>query len=245
MERSTLLGVPVCCGKKEDLLREAERLLGRGGRIYTVNPLMLMGGVKSDAVCAVLRRGTLCIPDGIGVAAALRRRGVLTEVLCGVELGEYLFSKSVSVGIVGGRKGVAERAFHALFRRYTHVRPAFLLDGYTTTAEQVCEQLRSCRPTLLFVCLGTPKQELLIDRVSSACERTVCIGLGGSLDVYAGDKGRAPKWVRGMHLEWLYRTVREPHRLATLPTLCRYIFITRKERKTLKCTKKAGKRGAF
>lgn len=245
MERVELLSVPVLCGKREDLIKAAEGLLGQGGRIYTVNPLMLMGGVKCSEVRAVLRRGTLCIPDGIGVAAALRKRGVITDVLCGVELGEWLFSRSLTVGIVGGRKGVAERAFLKLSARYPHVSAAFLLDGYGTTVEKACRLLRKHRPTLLIVCMGTPKQELFIDRVAHASEGTLCIGLGGSLDVYTGDKKRAPVMLRRMHLEWLYRIVREPHRLSALPTLGRFIFITRKERKSIKCTKKDKKRGGF
>ena len=94
-------------------------------------------------------------------------------------------------------------------------------DGYYPAAMEaaVAGVIRAATPDLLFVCLGSPRQEEWI-----ATHRLPCpaIGLGGALDVWAGRVRRAPAPVRSAGLEWLWRTALEPSRLARLPALASF-----------------------
>ncbi len=245
MQEETVLGVTVVAADKQTLLHTVHSLVGVGGRVYTVNPMMLVAAAEDARMLAVLRRASACIADGVGVRRTLAARGVQTDVLCGVDLGEWLLSLGGSVGFVGGRRGVCEEAFRRMQQRYPSLTAAFLLDGYTFCEEDVARRLRAQKPTYLFVCLGTPRQELLIDRWSDASPQTLCIGLGGSFDVYAGRVRRAPKLVCRMGCEWLWRMLCQPHRLLRLPSLVRYVVWSRRETRRIKCTKKICKKQKY
>jgi N-acetylglucosaminyldiphosphoundecaprenol N-acetyl-beta-D-mannosaminyltransferase len=80
--------------------------------------------------------------------------------------------------------------------------------------EPIVEAIRAARPDLLMVCLGAPKGELLIDRVRERIRPAVALQVGASLDFYVGRVRRAPRWMQRAGLEWLFRLLREPRRLA-------------------------------
>ena len=92
-------------------------------------------------------------------------------------------------------------------------------------------------PGILFVCLGSPRQELWIYEhrdFLEQCGVRVAAALGGSIDVWSGEVRRAPQIFIQLHLEWLWRCIREPRRLAVIPTLMRYRMLTRRRRQTAK-----------
>lgn len=245
MERSGIFGVRVDYGEREEMALAALTRLSVGGRIYTVNPLMLMYARRHPVFAAVLNRSTYNFPDGHGVCGTLKSRGARAETLPGVELGELLLSAgAMRVAFLGGRRGVARRAFRNLAAKYPGLVPVFLQDGYRYREDRVGEKLEKSAPDLCFVCLGSPKQEILIDRLSHYSPRTLFVGLGGSLDVYAGKKRRAPAFFRRHGAEWLWRMGREPLRFLKLPTLFRYFFLSRAEGVML-WTKKAGEDRSF
>lgn len=243
MDTQSLLGVRISVGTKDELLQAARSLVGVGGRVYTVNPLMLVEASRDVAMREVLNRATLCIPDGVGVRRTFLARGVYTDVLCGVDLGAELLAAGGSVGFVGGAPGVCEEAFARLSRRYPTLSAAFLLDGYTFDEEDVVRRLRATRPSFLYVCLGTPQQERMIDRWAQVSPSTLCMGLGGSFDVYAGRVRRAPSFLRQWGCEWLWRMLCQPRRLRRIPALGRYMYLSMVENRQINCTKKRKRSG--
>ena len=227
-------------GTKKELYRAVRSALYRGGRVATVNPLMLMNAYESEEFFSVLSSFDLRIPDGVGVALAAKLRGDGCEVLAGVELGKMLLSEGeVSLALVGAMPGVGDAAMENLLREFPRAKPAFVMDGYSYTVSGVREALQRHRPTLAYFCLSSPKQELLISEVFSASPATLYIGLGGSLDVYSGRVRRAPKFVRRLHLEWLYRAVIQPQRLLKIPKLFVFLWLAFRERWAV-LTKKRG-----
>ncbi len=237
MQMCSLLGIPIAAGKSETLFEEVRALVGVGGRVYTVNPLMLSEATRDSAFHEVLRRATLCIPDGVGVKCAMHRRGVATDVLCGVDLCASLPTAGTTAGFLGGKAGVCEAAFSHLCKRVSGFDAAFLCDGYGFDLDEIAQRLSQTKPTFFFVCLGTPRQEFLIDRLSPLSPTTLCIGLGGSFDVLSGRVKRAPAAVRKMGCEWLFRMIYQPKRLGKVPKLCRFARMVIKEEK-IECTKK-------
>ena len=213
-----LLGQRIATGSRGELLREARSLIGVGGVIATVNPIMLVRAVKNPALERALRR-SLNIPDGVGIRSALKKRGVETEVYPGVELVPDLLQGGGSVGLVGGEEGVAEQAFSELKRHNDGLSLAFCYDGYSFSTSDLKRSLTDTKPAFMLVALGVPKQELLIDEIREYSRKTVYVGIGGSLDIYSGEKRRAPAVFRKSGFEWLYRMLREPKRLKGLTEL--------------------------
>ena len=81
------------------------------------------------------------------------------------------------------------------------------------------EEIKAAGPDVLFVCLGAPKQELWMAQNGTETGARLAIGLGGSLDVFAGTVERAPEKWQQMGMEWLYRLIKEPKRIGRMAKL--------------------------
>ncbi|MCL2619068.1 MAG: WecB/TagA/CpsF family glycosyltransferase, partial [Defluviitaleaceae bacterium] len=129
--------------------------------------------------------------------------------------------RGCSVYLLGGKPGVARRAGLMLRRKYNAVSIAGTLDGYfgDDHAADIAAQIGSAAPDILLVGLGFPKQEKFIAAFKAVCRAKVSIGCGGSLDVFAGEVARAPRLVRRLGLEWLYRLAKQPSRLGRMMAL--------------------------
>ena len=97
-------------------------------------------------------------------------------------------------------------------------------NGYFKDEKAVIEKINAAKPDVLFVCLGAPKQEKFIKTHFEELDVTLMLGLGGSLDGYAGVAQRAPKWMIDMSLEWLYRLLKEPKRLGRMMRLPKFVL---------------------
>ncbi len=227
MSKINILGIPIEVGNRIRLFQKCEALVGIGGVVCTPNPLILSASVENASLRRALLSADLCIPDGSGLLPMLRRADSAAAILPGVELGRMLVAsrEGLSLGLVGAREGIAERAFENLQKEATGLRSAFLLNGYDTPLSVLFSALQKEKPDLCFVCLGSPRQELLMHSLRAYSEKTLFLGLGGSLDVYAGRVRRAPVALRALHLEWLYRMCREPRRFRELPALVRFPFL--------------------
>jgi N-acetylglucosaminyldiphosphoundecaprenol N-acetyl-beta-D-mannosaminyltransferase len=142
----------------------------------------------------------------------------------GVDLVEALCADSslsqLSVYFLGGKEGAAEEACAALGRRYPGFRAAGIccppqgFENSEETLRPVLEGISRVKPSVLFVALGAPRQELFIRNHIRPLGVSVAIGVGGSFEMLAGRVRRAPQWVRNSGLEWAFRWVQEPRRLA-------------------------------
>jgi len=108
-------------------------------------------------------------------------------------------------------RGVVER----FSREHPALRVAGWRDGYFDKAESaaIADQIRRSRADLLFVAMGSPAQEFWIAENLERTGARFAMGVGGSFDHLSGRKPRAPRWMQRAGLEWLYRLLREPHRL--------------------------------
>ena len=195
--------------------------------LVTPNALML-AACRAPAMRQLLTDFDLIAPDGDGIALAARLLGQPPPPKCaGVEIGWELArlaaERGLSLFLCGGRPGVAERAAERLTAAFPALSVAGVCDGYQSEAV-LQERIAASGAAIVFVCLGFPKQEQFI---ASCCRAypAVYAGLGGSLDIYAGDRRRAPLLLRRLHAEWLWRGLCEPKRLIRLAPLPRF-FLT-------------------
>lgn len=199
--------------------------------VVTPNALMLESCRKNTAHAALLNRASLSLADGAGVLLAARRAHTpLTRRIAGIDFGEALLreaeKKGLRVFLLGGKDGIAARAGEKLCARYPALKIAGTYWGYFSEQEEkeVLHHVLLTKPDILFVCLGFPKQETWIwENLPFLTDLRVVAGLGGSLDVWAGDVRRAPVLLRRCGMEWAWRMAVEPRRLTQIPSIIRFV----------------------
>jgi N-acetylglucosaminyldiphosphoundecaprenol N-acetyl-beta-D-mannosaminyltransferase len=217
------------------------------GLVVTLGVEMVMAAQRDAAFRDTIDRAALVTCDSIGLLLASRLRGgPLRERVTGVELVDALAARSASVSdvrlyLLGGAGDTAARAGNVLRQRYPGAVISGARDGYFGPAEDaaVTAAIRASGANVLLAGLGFPKQEFWIERHLAATGCGVGIGIGGSLDVYAGNVVRAPNLVRRTGLEWAYRLGKEPQRWRRQLALPRFALAALGEALT---ARKAGKK---
>lgn len=234
--RTDVLGVgfdPVTMAQAEDAVWAMLRR-GRGGSVVTANPEIVLRARENAEYAAAVNGADLVLADGVGDLLAGRILGTpLPERVAGSDLTPRLLRRmgeqGMSVFLYGGRPGVAERAAERLRQEHPGLRIAGTENGYISQETALLSAIKTAAPDLLLLGLGAPRQELWM-----RCHRqeltAVMIGVGGLLDVFAGDVPRAPEGWRALGLEWLYRLLREPRRFQRMRRLPRILTLAVRER---------------
>lgn len=198
---------------------------GQGGWISTPNIDICRQAQRDPGARALLARASLRVPDGMPLIWAARLSGQrLPERVSGSSLIFSLTAAAAaggrSVYLLGGEPGVPESAADALSRRYAGLKiagtsappPGFDRDPVRVAG--VRDQLVTAAPDIVYVGLGFPKQERLIAELAPELPRTWFVACGAAIPFAAGALPRAPSWMRRSGLEWLFRLISEPRRLA-------------------------------
>jgi len=186
--------------------------------VVTPNTVSLMRAQRNKDLFDAYLHADLVVPDGIGLVWATRLLGVpLPGRVPGIALAEEMLRRECDstcrVFLLGGREGVAVRARACLLRRFPGLDIVGTQDGYFSDEEEVIDQVRAAQPDILLVGMGVPRQELFMTRASNRLDIPLMIGIGGALDIFAGDRTRAPRFWQSLGLEWLYRVFQEPRRM--------------------------------
>jgi N-acetylglucosaminyldiphosphoundecaprenol N-acetyl-beta-D-mannosaminyltransferase len=237
-DATSVSGVPRFAGRTPlaefefDLLAEAEVVqyivnesqAGRGGWVATPNIDICRQSRQNPAIRDLVQSATLVVPDGMPLIWAARLRGdPLAERVTGSSLIFSLSSAAAHAGLsvymLGGNPGVPELAGAELARRYPGLRVAGTdappvgfdqsLEGVALVRKRLCQAL----PHVVYVGLGSPKQERLIARLRPALPGVWFIGCGAAIPFAAGTLPRAPAWMQRSGLEWMFRLSKEPRRL--------------------------------
>lgn len=220
---ATILGFRVVgFGSTEELLRAID---GRHAILVALNAEKMANG---DARIREIALRGIGYADGYGAVLALRRRGVNAARIAGADLWLAIvrrFAGSRRFYIVGSTTEVVGEAVERLRRDVPGVLIVGHRDGFLDEAaiERLGEDLRATTPDIVFIAMGSPRQELLMNRMAQVWP-ALYMGLGGSLDVYTGRRRRAPRWVQRVGLEWVHRFVVDPSRLNRLPPYLRFAW---------------------
>lgn len=197
--------------------------------VFTPNSEIILNAYKDAEFAEVLNSADLLTADGIGVVYAskilhnpIKSRAAGYDIACGVvdkisESGHRLY-------LFGGKPGIAEKAKKKIEEQYPFIQIVGTRNGYFTDDEsqRIVNEINSVGADIVFVCLGAPKQEKWIYENRDKVKARVMMGIGGSLDVFAGEVERAPEiWCR-LGLEWLYRLIKEPWRFKRMLALPKF-----------------------
>lgn len=191
---------------------------GRGLHVVTLNAEMTMQARSSPELARIIQDADLVIPDGAGVVMHFRLRGRKIDRCPGIEMAAALLQESVSQQpsffFYGGEPGVTELAAHKWQQLLPNVNIIGTQHGYIAGEEMdhFCQTLQQLQPQVIFVGLGVPRQEFWIAEHRHLCPHSVWVGVGGSFDIWAETKTRAPGWLCDNNLEWVYRLYQEPWR---------------------------------
>ena len=195
----------------------------------TPNPEIVMAAKGDAALRAALSGAELVLADGVGITKAAAMLGTpLKSRVPGIDVAANVISRLAerggSVYLLGAKPLVAEAAAEKLTQTYPGIVIAGTNDGYFTDDAPVIEKINAASPDFLMVCLGSPKQELWMSANAGRLSCGLMAGLGGSLDVLAGNVQRAPETWRRLGLEWLYRVIKEPKRLGRVMKLPAFVL---------------------
>jgi N-acetylglucosaminyldiphosphoundecaprenol N-acetyl-beta-D-mannosaminyltransferase len=226
MERTDILGVGFDNVTLDEAVDRAMAFLeeDRPHLVATPNPEIVQLAQKDPEFAQVLAQADLVIPDGVGVVYAAKILGrPLKGRVPGIEFASALMLHMAETEkrlyLLGAKPGVAEAAAARLQAQYPGLVICGTHDGYFKDDGPVVEDIRQSGADVVFVCLGAPKQEKWIAANGKNAGARLYVGLGGSLDVFAGQVKRAPEAFQKLGLEWFYRLCKQPSRIGRMAKL--------------------------
>lgn len=226
-----LLGLNIDTYSFEEAIVKAKELIdGKGvSQVVTINPEMFEYSQKDSDFINIVKEAEMVIPDGIGVKIALNLNGYQAERIPGVDFAKRLLREAainnIPVAIIGSKEEVVTKAIENLQNEIAGLNVVYYHNGYFDDDLSIYQELNAKSPRLILVAMGSPRQEKFIYNAKKYLKPALMIGIGGSLDVWAGFIKRAPVIFQKLGLEWLYRTIMQPERFKRIfPTLPLFII---------------------
>lgn len=200
--------------------------------VITLNPELLYSAQSDRGLLAMINRAGLVTADGVGIVWACRVAGTpVPERVTGIDLMMRLLERASVEGwrvfFLGSRPGVADMAAERAEQLLPGLKVVGTHHGYFSDrdSDEVVGRIEAASPDLLFVALGSPRQERWIDRHLERLGGAAAMGVGGSLDVLSGNVRRAPEWFCERNLEWLGRLLNDPGRWRRMLVLPKFAIM--------------------
>lgn len=197
------------------------------GSAIAINPEKVLTAMREPQISEVIRAADIRYADGIGVVKVMRKRlNKKVQRIPGCELWQQLMLRAakyqVPVFIVGAKPEVNQQTATKL--RSQQVNLVGAVDGYFKDESALIAQIKQSGARIVSVAMGSPKQELLIQRIRAQHPDCFYMGVGGTYDVFTGNVKRAPALWCKLNLEWAYRLLSQPSRIGRQLGLARYLW---------------------
>ncbi len=244
--KNQIFGIPISSEKPEIVLEQIIKGLASNqdfAHVVSLNPENLVQSVKDPQFKQIILEAKYTINDGVGIVLASRiLNGGFVPRMTGVDLMENIIfeasKESLRVLLIGGKPKLAEQ----LADCYNQSYPASKFKGIAgfrdvrtpsqNERKEVLSIVAAMRPQLIFVAFGSPEQEKWIYENRASLQGITCIGVGGSFDFLGGVVTRAPRLIRRLGLEWLYRLIKQPWRWRRQLRLLEFMWLVLKEKMT-------------
>lgn len=229
--KDNILGFDVLDTSYNELLKNLFKDINQKYKnfVVNINPFIIMNFYNNKKIIAKFNQEKYQIADGIGIVWASKlNQKKLKERITGIDLMEKICSKAAketkTIFLCGAGFGVAEKTKLILENKYKNIKIVGTCSGYISEKEMM-QQINGANADIVFIALGSPKQEMFILNNKDKLKYKVIMPVGGSFDVISGNIKRAPKLFIKTNTEWLYRTLREPKRLKKNLILFKFIFL--------------------
>lgn len=200
--------------------------------IVSGNPEILMNGLTEQRLLENFNlKSSIIIPDGVGTVLASKIvRQPVSEKIAGIEVMEEVIkfceNNGKAIYLLGAKQEVLKSCTVNLINKYPELQITGSRNGYFNIEDcnSILEDIKNKKPFVLFVAMGSPRQEIFIHKYMEELPCTIFMGVGGSFDVFAGNTKRAPKWMIKLGIEWLYRVLKEPWRIKRLSSIPRFLL---------------------
>lgn len=231
-----VLDVPFINATEADFLTVLkDRISGHQNTfVVTANPEIVMYAQTHPEYLSLLQQADFVTPDGIGIIkGAEMLHTPLPERITGYDTMTHLLqwgnAQHKSVYMVGAKPEVIADVADQLAVQFPNLTVLGIHDGYFNDFAPIAADIRDKQPDMVFLAVGFPKQEQLIDQYRQASSG-LWMGVGGSFDVLGQHIKRAPEFFQRHHLEWFYRLITNPSRLKRMMVLPKYLLEVRKHR---------------
>ena len=234
-DQITILGVPIDNITLEESGEITKKLILESNKtckmIFAPNVEFVMKANKDKEFFDILQLSSLSTPDSIGIMMGgkfqkkkfkqrIQGQAYFREVIRVAERDGF------TIYLLGGEPGIPEKARDNVLKDFPNVQIVGVHDGYIDgeKEQEVIDEINRLQPNVLFVGTGAPRQEKWIYKHRNELEVDVATGQGGTFDYEAGKIKRAPKVIQKMGIEWFWRLIRQPSRIARMSVLPVYFF---------------------
>ena len=232
MDKKNILGFDVYNISSNDLIKNIFDDFNNNisNFIVNINPEIIIKNYRNKELINIFNSQKYQIPDGIGIIIASKiKHEKIQERITGIDLMNLICKESVNydakIYLYGSKDGIAQKAKKELELTYPNINIVGTCNGYEDK-EKVIKKINESNANILFVGLGSPKQEkFIINNREILKNIKIFMPVGGSFDVISKTLKRAPSWMIKANLEWLYRLFQEPKRIFRQINLLKFIFL--------------------
>ncbi|WP_066258911.1 WecB/TagA/CpsF family glycosyltransferase [Neobacillus drentensis] len=198
--------------------------------IVTANPEIVMYAHEHPDYKKIIQSADMVVPDGFGIILASKILNTpIIERVAGYDLMVRLLElgndNQLKIYLLGGREETNQKAVATISRQYPNVQIVGSHHGFFDWEKnKITADIKAASPDIIFVALGFPKQEQWIARNLDQFSKGLFMGVGGSIDVLAGEVQRAPRFWQKMNLEWFYRLISQPSRWRRMLAIPRFLL---------------------
>lgn len=232
-KQENILGIPVDILTMSDIKRDLLTYFEENKKmtLTSVNPQIILMAETNENVKEFIKESTHKIPDGIGIVKVSKwTKGKIKERVAGIEVMHealtFANEHHKRIFLLGAKPEVAKLASENIAKEFPDLVVAGWIDGYSKMNDyDIVSKMNQSQADMIFVAMGSPKQEEWLKANMPMLNATVYQTVGGSLDVISGTAKRAPEFFIKTNLEWLYRSCANPkrfYRIFQLP-----VFVTK------------------
>ncbi len=237
MKTTYILQVPVSITSYDEIIDTITKTIERKQKysVVSINLNKIIKANESAEVMKIIKSFDCFIPDGVSVVRASKE---INDRITGIDLFNKICDEHEKIGakifLYGAKQEIVETAKNNLIRKYNNIQIVGIENGYVKDNDYLINKINSSGANIVFIAMGSPKQERWIYENKNKLNANIFIGVGGTFDIISGKLKRAPMWIQKCGIEWLYRTIKEPKRLKNVPLQIKYYLKLIKERRNSK-----------
>lgn len=234
LEKDYVLKVPISITTENEIIDTIKEKIEQSQKfsIISINLNKIMLYQKNREFIPIVDSFDCFIPDGVSVVKSCEK---LETRITGIDLLQRICKEHEKIHARIFLYGAKEEVVHATKQKLENLYPGLQIvgikNGFVEENEELVQEINHSNANILFVAKGSPKQEKWIYENKDKLNANIFMGVGGAFDIVSGNIKRAPKWIRKLGFEWLYRILKEPKkRLKQIPILAKYWYLIKKEK---------------